>query len=199
MSREAIRNRGKEIAAALGLDPSRSPVPGLDDLMTELVYGGVWGRPNLELAERAICTLAVLSSLQRLSSLKPLSQPRCNWGLRRATFSKCLFRSAFMRGLSPPMNRPPSRSRSSRSRTEHCLQTPRQDSNEVLDRKGREVMAQLHGDGRSGGLCRSWKLRHGRALRNGNPLRLWRAVVAAGPRPPTANAVCACRVYGDGT
>ena len=36
-------------------------VPGLDDLVTEVVHGGVWGRPNSGLADRAICTLAVLS------------------------------------------------------------------------------------------------------------------------------------------
>jgi hypothetical protein len=66
MSRDALRERGKEIASRLGLDAPPSPVPGLDDLTAEVVHGGVWGRPNLALPDRAICTLAVLSGLQCL-------------------------------------------------------------------------------------------------------------------------------------
>src|SRR5262245_1319555 len=81
MSRAAARKQGKEIAAGLGLDSTRSPVPGLDDLMAEVVYAGVWGRPQLAHAERAICTLAVLSSLQRLSSLKAMVAAALRVGL----------------------------------------------------------------------------------------------------------------------
>src|SRR5262245_10537940 len=81
MSREALRQQGKEIMAALGLQSAPSPVPGLHDLMAEVVYGGVWGRPKLALADRAICTLAVLSSLQRLPSLKSMVAAALQVGL----------------------------------------------------------------------------------------------------------------------
>jgi hypothetical protein len=72
MSRDALREEGEDIAARLGLDAPTSLVPCLDDLMTEVVHGGVWRRPNLDLADRAICTLAVLSVLKRLAPLKAI-------------------------------------------------------------------------------------------------------------------------------
>src|SRR5262245_45733237 len=81
VTREALRRRGNEIAARLGLDDTRALVPGLDDLTAEVVHGGIWDRPNLGLADRAICTLAVLSVLQRLASLKPMVGAALELGL----------------------------------------------------------------------------------------------------------------------
>ena len=49
MSREAMRKRGEELAKRLGLDTPPSPVPGLDALLAEVVYAGIWGRPQLAL------------------------------------------------------------------------------------------------------------------------------------------------------
>src|SRR5690349_3649535 len=81
MSRATARKQGRQIAASLGLDAAPSPVPGLDDLMAEVVYAGVWGRAQLAPAERAICTLAVLNSLQRLASLAPMVEAALRVGL----------------------------------------------------------------------------------------------------------------------
>src|SRR5690348_10165119 len=72
MSRAATRKRGEEIARHFGLDTAPSPVPGLDDFMAEAIYAGIWGRPHLAPADRAICALATLSSLQRLPSLQSM-------------------------------------------------------------------------------------------------------------------------------
>src|SRR5262249_24549703 len=81
MCREGLRQRGKDLASRLGLDAAPSPVPGLDDFIAEVVHGGVWGRPDLALADRALCSLAVLSVLQRLASLKPMVATALGLGL----------------------------------------------------------------------------------------------------------------------
>ena len=81
MSPQSLRQQGQDIAGRLGLEALSSPMPGFDDLMAEAVHGGVWGRPNLALADRAICSLAVLSILQRLAALKPMIGAALNLGL----------------------------------------------------------------------------------------------------------------------
>jgi 4-carboxymuconolactone decarboxylase len=81
MSRDALRKRGNEIAARLGLATTCEAAPGLNDFLAEVVHGGIWGRPNLALADRAICTLAVLSVLQRLAPLKSMAATALGLGL----------------------------------------------------------------------------------------------------------------------
>jgi 4-carboxymuconolactone decarboxylase len=147
MSRDALRQQGKEIARRIGLEALPSPVPGFDDLMAEVVHGGVWGRANLALADRAICSLAVLSILQRLAALKPMVGAALNLGLTPRNIvevfvqvglyagfvttetSAAVAQEVFSaRGLRVPSEPPPT------------------DTDEMLDRKGREVMADLHGE-----------------------------------------------------
>lgn len=45
--------------------PMGEKVPSLGDLSSEVVFGSVWARPNLDLKSRMICTLAVLAALYR--------------------------------------------------------------------------------------------------------------------------------------
>ena len=147
MSRERLRARGKEVAARLGQKPPRATVPGLDDFIAEVVHGGVWDRPHLALPDRALCTLAVLSVLQRLAALKSMVETALGLGLAPRSIlegfvqvglyagfvtteaSVALANEVFAaRGLTVPDD------------------PPRTDSGEELDRKGLEVMARLHGD-----------------------------------------------------
>src|ERR1700730_5646202 len=81
MSREALRKCGQEMAARLGQGAARSAVPGMDDVLAEVVYGGVWDRPHLGLPDRALCSLVVLSVLQRLLSLKAMVATALDAGL----------------------------------------------------------------------------------------------------------------------
>src|SRR5262245_27958477 len=81
MPRKTVRKQGEDMARSLGLDSRPSAVPGLDDLMAEAIYAGIWGRPGLALTDRAICALATLSSLQRLPSLKSMLATALKVGL----------------------------------------------------------------------------------------------------------------------
>jgi alkylhydroperoxidase/carboxymuconolactone decarboxylase family protein YurZ len=146
VSREALRRRGKEIAARLGLDDIRALVPGLDDLTAEVVYGGIWDRPDLGLADRAICTLAVLSVLQRLAPLKPMVGAALELGLSPRNILEVFMQAGLYAGFvtsdaSAAVAQLVFASRGLTVPTD----PPRTDSIEMLDRKGREVMEQLHG------------------------------------------------------
>jgi len=146
MTREATRQHGKEIAAALGLDTPRSPVPGLDDLMAEAVYAGIWGRPQLAPAERTICTLAVLSSLQRLPALQSMVASALQVGLTARNILEVFVQTGLYAGFSTTDASVAVAQEVFRARGLSIGSEPQSDdSTEALDRKGREVMALLHG------------------------------------------------------
>ena len=147
MSRETQRKRGQDVRAEFGLGGAREAVPGLDDFMAEVVYAGIWDRPGLAKPDRAICTLAALSVLQRLGPLGPMTATALGLGLSPRNIlevfvqvglyagfvttetSAAVAREVFAaRGLSVPP------------------EPPRMDSLEALDAMGREVMAKLHGE-----------------------------------------------------
>ena len=72
MTREELRRRGVELGKRLGqpVDKSSEVVPGLVDFTAEVVYGGIWDRQQLPVADRLICTLAALGLLQRPAQLE---------------------------------------------------------------------------------------------------------------------------------
>ena len=147
MPRDALRDKGKDIAARLGLDAPASLVPGLDDLVAEVVHGGVWGRPNLALADRAICTLAVLSVLQRLAPLKTMVGAALNLGLTPRNIVEVFVHVGLYAGFVTTETSAEVAQDVFLARGLAVSPEPRPtDSDEMLDRKGREVMAQLHGD-----------------------------------------------------
>jgi alkylhydroperoxidase/carboxymuconolactone decarboxylase family protein YurZ len=147
MSRDALREQGQTIAARLGSDATCSPIPGIDDLMVEVVYGGIWGRPKLALGDRAVCTLGVLSALQRLTPLRRMVEAALALGVTPRNIlevfvqvglyagfvttevSSAIAQEVFVaRGVTVP------------------LEPQRNDSSEELDHKGHELMARLHGE-----------------------------------------------------
>jgi len=146
MSRQTARNRGKEIAADLGLDTTRSPVPGLDDVMAEAVYEGIWGRPQLALAERAICTLAVLSSLQHLPSLESMVAAALRVGLTPRNILEVFVQAGLYAEFVTTDASVAVAQEVFQARGLSLVSEPQsKDSIEGLDRKRREVMALLHG------------------------------------------------------
>ena len=70
MSRKDHRKKGDDVRAQLNILPPVDLALGFEDLVTDTVYGGIWARPGLALADRMICTLAALTLLQRLPQLR---------------------------------------------------------------------------------------------------------------------------------
>jgi 4-carboxymuconolactone decarboxylase len=147
MSRDALRKRGHDVAARLGQPVAKAAVPGFDDFVAEVVYGSIWDRPNLALPDRALCSLATLSVLQRLAALKPMVATALDLGLAPRNIVEVFVQVGLYAGFvtteasaavahevfaSRNMAVPP--------------EPPRTDSSETLDRKGVAVMAKLHGD-----------------------------------------------------
>src|SRR5262245_40876489 len=146
MSRQSLRERGEEIAKRLGLHPTPSPVPGLDGLMAEAVYAEIWGRPQLPLADRAICALAVLSALQRLPALKSLVATALGIGLTPRNIVEVFVQVGLYAGFVTSQQSAAAAQEVFGARGLSMAAEPESDdSMEMLDRKGREVMLELHG------------------------------------------------------
>jgi 4-carboxymuconolactone decarboxylase len=146
LSRAAIRKRGEDLARRLGLGSTPSPVPGLDDLMAEAIYAGIWGRPQLALSDRAICALASLSSLQRLPPLQSMVATALKVGLTPRNIVEVFVQVGLYAGF---VTTTASAAAAQDVFEAHGLslasEPPSDDSTEDLDRKGRQVMVDLHG------------------------------------------------------
>ena len=147
MSRHALRQRGKDIASRLGLDATPSPVPGLDDLIAEVVHGGIWGRPNLALADRALCSLAALSVLQYLAPLKTMVAAALGLGLTPRNVAEVFVQVGLYAGFATTETSAAVAQEVFLARGLSLPPEPlRTEMDETLDAKGREIMAHLHGE-----------------------------------------------------
>ena len=70
-AREDLRETGTKTRQRLGLPVRKhqSSMPGLPNLVSEVVFGRVWSRPGLALDERMLATLSALTSKQYLPQL----------------------------------------------------------------------------------------------------------------------------------
>jgi alkylhydroperoxidase/carboxymuconolactone decarboxylase family protein YurZ len=78
--------------------------PDLEDLLNEVVFGRVWGRPGLELKMRSAITIASLMSLQRLPQLKTHIANGLNAGLTKSEIIEILIHVAFYAGVPTAVN-----------------------------------------------------------------------------------------------
>ena len=152
--RETLRQQGETMRTRLHGD-RRPPAeiatgestPGFRQMMTEAVFGGIWARPGLALADRMICTLAALALLQRLPQLRQYVAAAADAGLAPRSilevFVQCGLYGGFPvtetavaiahevfadRGIVVPD------------------EPPRTDSLEALDARGRALLQELHGE-----------------------------------------------------
>ncbi len=147
MTREDLRRRGAELRSRLhpqSVVPSA--VPGYGDWMDEVAYGGIWARPGLAITDRMICTLATLSVLQRLDALGGMVGAALSLDMRPRAILEVFMQVGLYAGF------PTTEASAARAReifSAQGLTVPdepaRDDSNEALDARGREVMAKLHG------------------------------------------------------
>jgi 4-carboxymuconolactone decarboxylase len=78
--------------------------PDLEDMLNEVVFGRVWGRPGLELKMRSAITIASLMSLQRLPQLKTHIANGLNAGLTKQEIIEILIHIAFYAGVPTAVN-----------------------------------------------------------------------------------------------
>lgn len=148
MTRDELRQRGLAVRDELGLAPSAGgePLPGFDDLFAEVSYGGIWERPHLGKTDRAICTLAVLSPLQRLPQLEAMIGTALDLGVDPRGILEVFLQAGLYGGFIT--------AETSGHLAQKVFKTrgvtlppapPRRDTNEELDARGRELMSALHG------------------------------------------------------
>src|SRR5262245_52538453 len=146
MSRAATRKQGEEVARRLGLGSTPSPVPGLDDLMAEAIYAGIWGRPQLAPTDRAICALATLSSLQRLPSLQSMVATALKVGLTPRNIVEVFVQVGLYAGFVTTTESAAAAQEVFKARGLSLGSEPQSaHSSDGLHRKGREVRLRLPG------------------------------------------------------
>ncbi len=145
--RDTTRQKGDEIRRQLGLAAGKEAVPGLDDFMAEVVYAGIWDRPGLSKPDRAICTLAALSVLQRLPPLRSVTAAALDLGLSPRNILEVFVQVGLYAGFVTTETSAEAAAEIFAARgLDVPPEPPRTDSFEQLDRLGLEVMAKLHGD-----------------------------------------------------
>lgn len=149
MKREDLRARGRAVCGELkgaGF-AARDLVPGFDDFMAEVVHGGIWERPHLTKPERAICSLAVLSVLQRLSALKGMVATALDLGLSARNVLEVFVQVGLYAGfVTTEASAEVAREVLAARGMAVAPEPPRTDSLEALDQLGAQVMAKLHGE-----------------------------------------------------
>ncbi|MGD9803504.1 MAG: carboxymuconolactone decarboxylase family protein [Hyphomicrobiaceae bacterium] len=147
MSRDKQRIRGQHVRDELRLGSGSELVPGFDDFMAEVVYAGIWDRPGLAKPDRAICSLAALSVLQRLEPLKAMTGTALTLGLSPRNILEVFVQVGLYTGfVTTETSAGLARDVFAQHGLEVPAEPPRSDGFEALDAMGREVMAKLHGE-----------------------------------------------------
>jgi 4-carboxymuconolactone decarboxylase len=73
--------------------------PDLDEMVTEVVFGRVWSRPQLDLRMRGVANIAALTALGRLPQLKSHILNGLNAGLTKEEIVEILIQMAFYAGV----------------------------------------------------------------------------------------------------
>lgn len=151
-TREALRRRGEDMRTRLFGDQAGAPekgdsTPGFRHLMSEAVFGGVWGRPGLALPDRMICTLAALGAVQRLPQLRRYVGAALNIGLEPRTIQEVLIQIGIYAGFSASEE---ALEVAAEVFTERRIAVPaestRNDALEALSQRGGELLRQMHAD-----------------------------------------------------
>src|SRR6202521_2224798 len=147
-TREDLRRDGQALRNRLfGSEAGTHFVPNYANLRAELAFGVVWHRPGLALPDRMIAALAALCSVQRLNHLRRHIIAALDLGLAPRSIVEWFIQCGIYAGL------PASEEAMAVAEAvyaERGIELPREpardDSIEVLDRRGRALLGTLHGD-----------------------------------------------------
>lgn len=111
ITREELLQRGEAVRQQLqhGAHGStgtavNAAVPGVSRFTKEAVFGAVWGRPGLDMRHRMLCTLTVLSVLQRLSQLRTYIHSALTLGLAAREMQEIFIQGAIYGGFPTMVN-----------------------------------------------------------------------------------------------
>lgn len=154
MTRDTLRHGGEAMRARLHGE-RRPPAeiaegesaPGFRQMMTEAVFGGIWARPGLGLADRMICTLAALGLLQRLPQLRHYVAAAVDVGLAPRAILEVFVQCGLYGGF-------PTTEAAVAAAHEVFTgrgivvpdEPPRTDTLDTLDARGRSLLQELHGE-----------------------------------------------------
>lgn len=149
MDRHELLARGGDLRTEFGLDGSDTAelIPGFNDFTAEVIFGGIWDRPHLTKEERMLCTLGVLGFLPQPKLLEQMVGAALRMGLKPRTILECFMQSGLYAGY---VTTETAAGVARKVFAAHDVSVPdepaRTDSNEVLDKRGNELMQQLHGE-----------------------------------------------------
>lgn len=147
MTRDALRWQGREMRTRLGMDAAVEALPGYDDFVAEAVYGGIWSRPGLAMADRMVCALSAVCVLERPAELKLLVGAALENGLGARNILEVFLQSGLYAGFgTTEVACAVAREVFDARGVTIPEEPPRNDSNETLDATALEIMAEVHGD-----------------------------------------------------
>ena len=144
MTRQDLRQQGVETLQRLF--GSATQTPGFANLLTEPVFGGVWNRPGLGLADRMLCTIVALSVGPRLRPLRRHIVAGLELGLTAEAIREILVLASLSAGFSAAEETLALLAEVLAERNIPFPADPAEDvSLEELSRRGRDLMQILHG------------------------------------------------------
>ena len=152
-TRNELRQQGEAMRERLfgaGASPTASTdgVPNFRDLLSETEFGIVWCRPGLALADRMVCTLAALASLQRQPALSRYVGAALNIGLDALAIQEVLIQIGIYAGFTASEEALVTADAVFKQRGVTVPpQAPRNDSLETLTTQGNALLKALHRDG----------------------------------------------------
>jgi 4-carboxymuconolactone decarboxylase len=87
-----------------GLSAMQELAPEVAELVTEVLFGRVWTRPELELKLRSVATISTLMALQRLPQLKTHILNGLNVGLTKEEIVEILGHVTWYAGVPTAIN-----------------------------------------------------------------------------------------------
>jgi 4-carboxymuconolactone decarboxylase len=147
-TRRSLRQRGEAVQAQLfGGKVGSSAHADFDDLMAETTYGAIWSRPGLGMHDRLVCTLAALCAVRQPRQLGRYVEAALNIGLAHdapfTIFTQIGIYAGFAATeaafeVADDVYRRRGVVQAARASTDESL--------DVLERRGRDLMAALHGE-----------------------------------------------------
>jgi 4-carboxymuconolactone decarboxylase len=144
MTRQELRRQGE--ATLTRLFGSAGQTPGFANLLTEPVFGGVWNRPGLAVADRMLCTIAALATFPRLAPLRRYIGAGLDQGVSAEAIREILVQASLYAGFSAAEETLALLAEVLTGRgIAFPPDPPEEASLDALTRRGSELMETLHG------------------------------------------------------